>query len=549
MRYFLYCRKSMEDEDRQVLSLESQRVEMLRLLDRWPDAVLVETFEEARSAKAPGRPIFAKMMQRIAEGDADGIIAWHPDRLARNMVDGGQIIYLIDLGKLRDLRFANSHFENTPQGKLNLAIQFTFSKYYVDELSENVRRGVRARAEKGWAPGRVPLGYVTDKSTKPREIHPDPDRFHLVERIWRLLLSGSHTPAQILSIANNEWGLRTPRTRRGGGGPLSRSGLHDLLSKPFYAGVFVYGGKVHVGKHKPMITLDEFERASSILGRPGRPRPSHRSFTYTGMIRCRCGLFITAEEKVNRYGSRYTYYHCTRRHPNRHCRLPCIQVGELEEHISTALDGMTLVSNAKEWLLERLESFESAKMAERDAQLASMERSLAAADSELTALTHLRVRELISDDEFSRERQALERNRLTLAQRRDAMAKTKGWIEPAKEVIEFTSRAAEYFRDARPPIRRLILETVGSNPTLAGKTFSVEAKKPFHVWSQPPEASSMWTLVDDVRTFSSSHNAEFLQLLKNIRAINEAMRADAQEKAVRTSPRPHVHPKEEEHSY
>src|SRR3989339_1889844 len=36
------------------------------------------------------------MMTRIERGEANGIIAWHPDRLARNSVDGGRVIYLVD---------------------------------------------------------------------------------------------------------------------------------------------------------------------------------------------------------------------------------------------------------------------------------------------------------------------------------------------------------------------------------------------------------------------------------------------------------------------
>jgi DNA invertase Pin-like site-specific DNA recombinase len=96
------------------------------------------------------------MLQRIGRGEADGIIAWHPDRLARNAVDGGQVIHFLDMGKLNDLRFPTVSFENGPQGKFMLMIMFGHSKYEVDTLSEHVKRGNRMKRELGWLPGPAP---------------------------------------------------------------------------------------------------------------------------------------------------------------------------------------------------------------------------------------------------------------------------------------------------------------------------------------------------------------------------------------------------------
>src|ERR1700682_5692764 len=84
----------------------------------------------------------AKTRADACVGEEDGITAWHPARLARNSVDGGRVIYLLDSGKLKDLKFATYTFENTPQGKFMLQIVFANSKYYVDSLSENVKREI-----------------------------------------------------------------------------------------------------------------------------------------------------------------------------------------------------------------------------------------------------------------------------------------------------------------------------------------------------------------------------------------------------------------------
>jgi site-specific DNA recombinase len=93
--YFIYARKSTDVEDKQVLSIEAQLVE-LRAYARNESLVIVDEFVEKKSAKILGRKVFGDMLRRIENGEANGIIAWHPDRLARNSVDGGQIVYLLD---------------------------------------------------------------------------------------------------------------------------------------------------------------------------------------------------------------------------------------------------------------------------------------------------------------------------------------------------------------------------------------------------------------------------------------------------------------------
>jgi site-specific DNA recombinase len=133
-KFFLYARKSTDVEDKQVLSIEAQLAE-LRNYAKQENLQIIEELVEKQSAKIPGRRIFGDMLKRIEANEASGILAWHPDRLARNSIDGGQIIYLIDCNQLTMLKFPSFWFENTSQGKFMLSIAFGQSKYYVDNLS------------------------------------------------------------------------------------------------------------------------------------------------------------------------------------------------------------------------------------------------------------------------------------------------------------------------------------------------------------------------------------------------------------------------------
>lgn len=123
MKYIIYCRKSTDEKDKQVMSIDSQIAELTEFAQR-EKLEIAKVITEAKTAKSPGREKFAEALSLIESGFANGIIGWHPDRLARNSVDGGRIIYLLDTGKLQNLKFPTFWFDNTPQGKFMLSIPF-----------------------------------------------------------------------------------------------------------------------------------------------------------------------------------------------------------------------------------------------------------------------------------------------------------------------------------------------------------------------------------------------------------------------------------------
>jgi DNA invertase Pin-like site-specific DNA recombinase len=512
-RYFIYCRKSSEQEDRQALSIESQKGELERYAKK-EQLRVVCLLQESRSAKTPGRAVFNEMLRRIEKGEADGILAWHPDRLARNALDGGQIIHLLDTGKLISLRFPTYTFENTSQGKFMLAIMFGQSKYYVDSLSENVRRGNRTKREKGWYPAYAPIGYLNARSeTGDHIIVPDPLRFTLVKRVWELCLTGAYSVPQLCTLAE-DLGLRTRKTKKGGDAALGRTGIYAILKRPFYAGYIVYKGKWHPAKHEPMITVDQFNQVQALLRKDTRSRPKRHLFAYAGLMKCgACQSTVTAEEHHNRYGSRYLYYHCTHNNRTVPCNEKSIEEESLDAQILAFLEQIHIDKGMLDDALAAVETL--SKTEANEVTKEAVRKALAVCQKSLDNLTRLRCQELIGDEEFVRQRAALAQEEERLHER-SRQLEVSAWIEPSRDLFFFSHRACFWLLHGESDVKRVILSTVASNLLLRDKTLSIDAKKPFSIVRENRSCSLLRAAVPDVRTFFENEPSLFIPKLPEL---------------------------------
>ena len=230
-KFFLYARKSTDVEDKQVLSIEAQLTELREYAKRENIIISAEVVEK-QSAKTPGRPLFNKMMKEI-ETFGGNILAWNPDRLARNSVDGGQIIYLLDTGKLASIKFPTFWCDSTGQGKFMLNMAFGQSKYYVDSLSENTKRGLRQKVRMGIFPSQAPLGYLNDSRTKTIVVEKKKSR--IVRLAFERYVKGNMRLEDVSAFLAKS-GVTTRTGKR-----ISKTKASFILSNPFYIGLFKYG--------------------------------------------------------------------------------------------------------------------------------------------------------------------------------------------------------------------------------------------------------------------------------------------------------------------
>jgi DNA invertase Pin-like site-specific DNA recombinase len=258
MKYIVYCRKSTDEKDKQVLSIEAQVAELSEFAKR-ERLQIVDIVTEARTAKMPGRPQFEYVLQQIEKGVAQGILSWHPDRLARNSVDGGKIIYLLDTGVLKDLKFPSFWFEDTPQGKFMLNIAFGQSKYYVDNLSENVKRGNRQKLRRGEWPGKAPYGYFNNPKT--RTIDVDPRTAPIIQKIFLRFAEGKQSFVSISKL------LYSHDITRSNGKALHGNQIRKMLTNRFYIGILHYKNEYYEGTHERFISKEVFQNIQRAIQR------------------------------------------------------------------------------------------------------------------------------------------------------------------------------------------------------------------------------------------------------------------------------------------
>jgi site-specific DNA recombinase len=489
-RYFVYARKSSEDEDRQVLSLDSQEMTLSELAARF-GLKIAETFRESHSAKAPdARPIFAEMMDRVKRGEARGIVCWKLDRLARNPDEAGRIIGMLQRKEILHIKTQEKDYYPEDNSLLSY-LEFGIANQYIRDLSNNVKRGLKTKLEMGWYPSRAPLGYLNSITREKgnNEIIPDPDRFNQVKQMWAMMIKGTHSVSEIHQIATDKWKFKTRDSKHIAAKPLALSMMYRIFTSPFYYGWFEYpknSGNWYKGKHTPMVSEDEFNEVQKRLGRyAGKPKLQTHEFAYTGIMACgNCGAAITAEEKWKRYKNgtscRYVYYHCTKR-KDKNCPEKFIEEKQLEAQIDFILQKFQISEAYKDWAIRFVNEPRKDQASQREESVSQKSKRISEITKQLEGM-FLKYTSpansdgsLIPDNEYRTAKMKLEKEKTALE---NDMATTD---EKEAELIELTEKTFKFacyarakFNDGSPKDKRAILLSLGSNYVLKGRILNLD---------------------------------------------------------------------------
>lgn len=304
---------------------------------------MVEVKQESKSAKSKGgRDSFNEILKELSEGKYNSLLTWAPDRLSRNAGDLGDIVDLMDSGKLMHIRTHGQTFTNTPNEKFLLMILCSQAKLENDNRGKNVKRGLRAKCQQGKRPGLPPLGYKLYRDpedySKESQIVVDEQAAPFIKKMFEYVVHKGYSGRQVNDYLFEE-GFRTRKGKR-----VTLSMTYRIFREAFYYGEFEFpkgSGDWYKGSHQPLIEKDLWERANKMLKTFKKAKWGSKDFYFSRLFKCgTCGSGICGEKRINRHGKEYLYYKCTKYGGRSKCHEKYIREEKLVESIAGLIDSL-----------------------------------------------------------------------------------------------------------------------------------------------------------------------------------------------------------------
>jgi site-specific DNA recombinase len=314
----IYSRVSSKDQEREGYSIPAQQ-KLLREYAQRNGLEIIREFVDVETAKIAGRKQFDEMVRYLSRNRSCRIlIVEKTDRLYRNFRDCVTLEELdIEIHLPKEGQVISR--DSKSQAKLVHGIQVVIARNYIENLREEVRKGMREKAEQGIYPSRPPLGYRNNKIDHTIEI--DPDKAPIAKRLFELYGTGGRLLSTVRRSIKSEFGVS-----------LARGYLARILRNPFYVGSFYWENKLYAGTQQRLISRNLFDAVQDVFCGHNRPKQRKHQFAFGGLLQCaHDNCMVTAELKKNRY----TYYHCTGFRGK--CDLPYMREEDLANRLGQIL--------------------------------------------------------------------------------------------------------------------------------------------------------------------------------------------------------------------
>jgi DNA invertase Pin-like site-specific DNA recombinase len=455
----IYCRVSTEEQAREGFSLDAQE-KFCRNYAKQNDLRVVATFrDEGKSGTSLDRPALKDLLGRCQQDkNIDFVLVQETDRLARNTKDHLTIKAIFKKADVKLISVAQPMLDESPEGNMIDTILASVNQFQSEISGRKIKKGLQQRFDEGWFPGWAPLGYmnvtIEDNNSgqkAKRIIKEDPERWTILKGGFELYLTGNYS-ADALGDIFYEKGLRSKTGKK-----VPHSVMNRTLKNPFYAGIMKWRGLEKMGKHKPMISLQQHKRILHIMDAHNfhACRRRKHSFSLRGFIFCNiCGQRFTAEKHPKKNKE---YYHCAamRKHSNRGQN---IEVSILEKQIEAYFEKIQFSQDfidkvaaiLKKLYIQQKDEIKKARQGILNQQM-SLERKRGIIEEKL-------LNGVISDEDFIRLRKKF---KVEIDQTQNKMADFDSQreynIDIIEEVLKLTRNINKAYQQATPELKRYYL--------------------------------------------------------------------------------------------
>jgi DNA invertase Pin-like site-specific DNA recombinase len=465
----IYARVSSKEQEREGFSIPAQ-LELLENYAKKQNFNICEKFIDIETAKRTGRTNFVKMLAYLKKHkDIKTILVEKTDRLYRNLPDYVTIDELnLDLHFVKEGVTINDNSHSSE--KFMHLIKVGMAKQYIDNLSEEVRKGIAQKCKEGLYPAKAPVGYLNvENKDKKKIIVPDPATAPYIQKCYEMYLTGLYSFKSLAKKLTDDGFLIN-------GKPCRKGNVEVILANPIYYGDFIHKGVKYTGKHTPIISHELWVAVQEKKHLTGSPRVITHNFPYTNMIKCaKCGCYLTAEIKKGKY----IYYHCTG-NKGGNCKRSYIRQEIIEKAIAEILQKLYISDNdiirVKDTVKELLQLTEQYDENKIDTLHATIKRL----KNRLNKLYIDKIDGII-DDEFYNENRALWQSELDDAQigLNAILKNNKYFIEDVGRMLELCKNASILYLNESDDEKRKLVNIMCSNLSWDGDNIHIELKSAF----------------------------------------------------------------------